>query len=78
MVTRLVVSLAFAAFLSVPAAFAGGDCPFGGHYSTEQTADAQTSAPQTTTPATAVKAPETVPVVTVAEAPAATSGTAQD
>ena len=88
MLTRLVVSLAFVAFLGVPAAFAGGDCPFG-HKATAYTADAQTSTPQSTAPATVVEAPAEAPPQTVvetpvvepvaiAEAPATTNETAQD
>ena len=78
MVTRLVVSLTFVAFLSVPAAYAGGNCPFGSHYTTAQTADAQSSTPQSSAPATVVEAPVVAPNVTVAEAPAVTNETKQD
>jgi hypothetical protein len=89
MLTRLVVSLAFVAFMAVPAAFAGGDCPFGHAYRTTHTADAESSTPQTPAPTTVVEAPaeaapQTVveaPVVapvTIAEAPAATDETTQD
>ena len=69
MLTRLVVSLAFAAFMAVPAAFAGGDCPFGHAYKTTHTADADTSIPQTPAPATVVEAPAEAPPQTVVEAP---------
>ncbi len=89
MLTRLVVSLAFVAFMAVPAAFAGGDCPFGHAYKTTHTADAQSSLPQTTAPATVVEAPVEAPPqtvvdapvvapVTIAEAPAALHETTQD
>lgn len=78
MVTRLVVSLACVAFLSVPAAYAGGNCPLGGHYKAAQTADAQSSTPQSSTPAPVVEAPVVAPNVTVAEAPAVTGETKQD
>lgn len=69
MLTRLVVSLTFVAFMAVPAAFAGGDCPFGHAYKTTHTADADTSIPQTQAPATVVEAPVEAPPQSVVEAP---------
>lgn len=89
MLTRLVVSLAFVAFMAVPAAFAGGDCPFGHAYKTTHTADAETSIPQTPAPTTVVEAPAEAPPqtvvetpvvapVTIAEAPAVANETIQD
>ncbi len=80
MMTRLMVSLAFVAFFSVPVALAGGDCPFRGHKTTAQSADAQTTTPQSTASENAAALPQTVVpeglTVTVAEAP--TEQTAQD
>ena len=87
--TRLVVSLAFVALSGAPA-YAGGDCPFGGHYTSAQTAESQDSTPQSTAPATVVEAPAEAPPatsvvdapvvapVTVAEAPSPSDETAQD
>ena len=69
MLTRLVVSLAFVAIMAVPAAFAGGDCPFGHAYKTTHTADAETAAPQTPAPDTVVEAPAEAPPQTVVETP---------
>ena len=56
MLTRIAVSAAFVALLSVPAAMAGEGCGWG-HKTTAQTAEAQTSTPQTPAPVTVAEAP---------------------
>lgn len=79
MLTRLMVTLTLVAFVGVPSALAGGDCPFG-HKTTAQTADATPATQESTTSTTAADLPQsTAPsdaTVTVAEAPK--DETAQD
>ena len=56
MLTRIAVSAAFVALLSVPAAMAGENCNWG-HKTKAQTAQTQTPEPQTTAPVTVAEAP---------------------
>ncbi len=56
MLTRIAVSAAFVALLSVPAAMAGENCNWG-HKTKAQTAQTQTPKPETTAPVTVAEAP---------------------